>query len=225
MRHTDRKFERELRLLRDRLLLMAGRVEEMVTNSIRSLVERDSELALRTIKDDEVINQDEMAIDKYCLQIIATRQPMAVDLRFLALVLKAVADLERIGDLAENICRHAIELNKFPQVKPYEDIPRMADNVRSMIRDTIDAFVNSDAVHAREVIARDDEMDELYHSIMREHLVMMVENREIVEPGLHIQSIAKHLERMADHCTNFCEHIVFLVEARDIRHTEPNETD
>ena len=217
-RHTDREFEAELQSLRDGLLGMAGRVEAMIAASVEALVERNVELAHETIAADNVVNQAEVDNDGLCLQILAKRQPMASDLRFITLVLKMVTDLERIADLAVNICERAIDLNDVPQLKPYVDMPKMALVVRSMLHDAIEAFINSDSSAAREVIARDDQVDEYYHVIFRDLLEIMTKDPGAVQPGIHIQSVAKYLERIADHCTNLAEQVIFMVKGKDIRH-------
>lgn len=216
--HTDRAYEKELQDLRQRLLLMAGRVEGMIDSSIRALVERDPELARRTILADRRVDRDERELDDHCLAILAKRQPMASDLRFITLALKMVTDLERIGDLAVNVCERALDLNAEPLLKPYEDVPRMAGIVLSMVRGAIDAFVSADAERALAVIARDDEVDELYHAIFRDLLALMTHDAGAVERGIHIQSVAKFLERIGDHATNLAEQVVFMVRGKDVRH-------
>lgn len=217
-RHTDREYEQELQDLRERLLLMAGYVEEMTSSAIRSLVERDSDLAQRTIEADHKVNRLEMETDELCLLILAKRQPMASDLRFITLALKMVTDLERIGDLAVNICERALDLNKVPQLKPYEDIPRMAEIVRQMVHDAIDAFVDANAKLAKEVIERDEEVDRLYDDVFAELLQIMQGDAEKVQRGIHVMSVSKWLERMADHATNLAEQVIFMVKGKDIRH-------
>jgi phosphate transport system protein len=216
--HTDRAYEKELQDLRQRLLLMAGRVEDMIDASIRALVDRDSDLAQQTILADRDVDRDERELDEHCLVILAKRQPMASDLRFITLALKMVTDLERIGDLAVNICERALDLNAEPSLKPYEDVPRMAAIVQSMVRGAIDSFVSSDTEGALAVIARDDEVDELYHVIFRDLLALMIRDPGVVERGIHIQSVAKFLERIGDHSTNLAEEVVFVVKGKDVRH-------
>lgn len=217
-RHTDRAFDGELRELRDRLLLMASRVEGMIATSVRAMIERDPELARKTIDVDRQVNNDEVGTDELCLRILARRQPVAGDLRFVTLALKMVTDLERIGDLAVNISERALDLATEPVLLPCPDIPRMAALVQSMVRDAIDAFVSRDVEKAKAVLARDDEVDELYHHAFRELLAMMARDGSLLERGIHVQSVAKFLERMGDHSTNLAEQVVFMVEGTDIRH-------
>jgi phosphate transport system protein len=216
--HTDREYDNQLRQLRDRLLLMAGHIEAMIANAIRALVERDVNLARRTIETDHKVNQAEIDIDELCLVILAKRQPMGSDLRFITLAFKMVTDLERIGDLAVNICERAIALAAEPPLGSYDDMIRTADLVQSMVRDAIDAFVHADDIKAQDVINRDDEVDELYHQLFRDILQMMMRDASTIQRGIHVQSVAKWLERIADHSTNLAELVVFMVNGKDIRH-------
>jgi phosphate transport system protein len=221
--HTNREYESELKKLRERLLKMAGRVEEMIADSVKALVERDIELARRTIMADNLVNRAEVEADELCLVILAKRQPVASDLRFITLSLKMVTDLERIGDLAVNICERAIDLGHDAPLKPWVDVPRMASIVQAMVRDAIDAFVKGDAERAQTVIERDRELDELYIRVFRELLSAMLSDTSVVERGIHAQSVAKWLERMGDHATNLAEQVVFMVKGKDIRHTKALE--
>ncbi len=216
--HTDREYDNQLRQLRDKLLLMAGHVEHMIAHSIRAMVERDVKLARQTIELDRKVNQAEVEIDELCLLILAKRQPMGSDLRFITLALKMVTDLERIGDSAVNICERAIDLAAAPPLRTYDDIVRTADLVQSMVRDAIDAFVRADDQKAVQVIARDAEVDDLYQQIFRDILQIMLRDPSAIQRGIHIQSVAKLLERIADHSTNLAEVVVFMVKGRDIRH-------
>lgn len=216
--HTDREYDNQLRQVRDKLLLMAGHVEAMIANAVRALVERDVNLARRTIDQDQKVNQAELDTDELCLVILATRQPMASDLRFITLALKMVTDLERIGDLAVNICERAIDLASEPPLGNYDDIVHTADLVQSMVRDAIDAFVHADVAKAEQVIARDAEVDALYHHIFRDVLKTMMQDASAIQRGIHHQSVAKWLERIADHSTNLAEFVVFMVKGKDIRH-------
>jgi phosphate transport system protein len=216
--HTDREYESELKKLRERLLKMAGRVEEMIADSVKALVERDIELARRTIDADHLVNRAEVETDELCLMILARRQPVASDLRFVTLSLKMVTDLERIGDLAVNICERAIDLGQDAPLKPWVDVPNMANIAQGMVRDAIDAFVAGDVDRAQSVIERDRSLDELYIRVFRELLSAMINDTSKVERGIHAQSVAKWLERMGDHATNLAEQVVFMVKGKDIRH-------
>lgn len=216
--HTDRGYENELNKLRQQLLLMGTKVEEMLATSMRSLLERDSELARRMIAFDDQIDQLEMETDELCLRILARRQPVASDLRFLTTSLKIVTDLERIGDLGVNICERVLELNTEPQLKPYINLPRMSEEAQGMVREVLDAFVAGDAERAQRIVARDEIVDEFYRQIFRELLTYMMEDPRNIFRATRLQSIAKYLERIADHATNLAEEVVFMFKGKDIRH-------
>jgi phosphate transport system protein len=221
--HTDQEYEQELRHLREQLLVMGSHVEGIIGSSLRALMERDSGLAQRTIASDRAIDRLEIEIDGLCLQILARRQPVASDLRLVATVLKAVTDLERMGDLGVNISERVLELNGEPPLKPYVDLPRMGDETQMMLREALDAFVGKDADRARRVIERDQMIDDLYAQVFRELLTYMMEDAKNVYRATRLQSIAKYLERIADHATNLAELVVFMVKGNDIRHPGSRE--
>jgi phosphate transport system protein len=223
--HTNREYELELRKLREQILLMGAKVEEVIKGSIQALLDRDSELAQKMIGSDRRINQMELDTDEKCMQVLARRQPVASDLRFLTMTLKLVTDLERIGDLGVNICERVIELNEEPPLKPYVDLPRMAEEVQGMLREALDAFVAGDASRAEKVIARDQTIDAYYTQIFRELLTYMMEDPRNIYRATRLQSIAKYLERIGDHTTNIGEMVVFMVKGQDIRHTYNREID
>ena len=215
---TDREYDAELHKLHDQLLLMGAKVEEMIANSMRALTERDSELARRMIEYDHQINRLEIEIDDLCLRILAKRQPVASDLRLITTALKLVTDLERIGDLGVNICERVVELNMEPTLKPYVDLPRMAETVQAMVRDALDAFVQADPERAREVVERDRVVDAYYGQVFRELLTYMMEDPRNIYRAVRAQSIAKYLERIGDHATNLAEMVIFMVVGKDVRH-------
>ena len=217
-RHTDREYEGELSLLRERLLRMAGRVEEMLAEAGRAVTERDADLARRTIALDARVNADEIEIDELCLTILARRQPMASDLRFIAASLKMVTDLERMGDLAVNICERAIELTGETPLPEMPSIGEMSARVQRAVKGAMDAFVARDDVAATAVIEQDDAVDELYHTTLRALLDVMRKDASAIQRGIHLQAVAKFLERIGDHATNIAEEVVFLVRGKDIRH-------
>jgi phosphate transport system protein len=221
--HTDREYEGELESVRQHILLMGAKVEEMIAKSVRALVERSSELARAMIDFDDQIDQLEVETDDLCLRILARRQPVASDLRFLTIALKLVTDLERIGDLGESICERAIELNAEPPLKPYLDLPLMADAVLGMIHQALDAFVARDVAAAQQVIERDSVVDALYAQIFRELLTYMLEDPRNISRAIRVQSIGKHLERIGDHATNLAELVVFMVRGKDPRHAGRRE--
>ena len=216
--HTARKYEEELLALREDLLEMVGRVEEMIRRAGRAFVERDAELARETIELDRAVNRAEVDIDEQCLKILALRQPLASDLRFVTLAMKMVTDLERIADLAVNICERAIDLSRASQIVVHAELPRMTEMVEGMVKDSIDAFVSSDSSKAWGVLERDDELDELYHQVFEDLLERMRTDTQDVHQLIHVQSVAKWLERMGDHSTNLAELVIFMIDGRDVRH-------
>ncbi|WP_373048868.1 phosphate signaling complex protein PhoU [Vulgatibacter sp.] len=216
--HTDKMFEAELKDLREKLLTLGGLVEQAIVLSVRSLSERDSEMAEGVREADKRVNRLEVEIDELCLRLLALRQPAASDLRFITLALKVVTDLERIGDLAVNVAERALQLNQEPPLKPYVDVPQMAEIAQRMLKDALDAFVAGDASMARAVLRKDEEVDQLYHGIFRELLGFMVEDPQTTPRAMAVLFVAKHLERIADHATNVAEMVIFYVEGRDVRH-------
>ena len=216
--HTNREYEGELRRLREQLLLMGAKGEDIINGSIRSLTDRDSALAEQMIAADRKINQLEIDIDEHCMQILARRQPVASDLRFLTTALKLVTDLERMGDLGVNICERVLELNGEPPLKPYVDMPNMAREVQEMLHEALDAFVAADVERAQHVIARDRNVDAYYTQIFRELLTYMLSDPGTIEPALDLILVSRHLERIGDHATNVAEDVIFMVLAKDVRH-------
>jgi len=215
----QRYFDEELKALKEKILRMGALVEDQIRNAIKSLVERESELARQVITNDHRVNAMDVEVDEDCLRLIALHQPMARDLRFITTAMKISTELERMSDLAENIAERAIELNEEPQLKPYIDIPRMAEHAQRMVKEALDAFVNQDAALARKVCADDDFIDDLTHQIFRELLTYMVEDSHTISRAIRITFVAKYLERVADHATNVAELVVYFVEGKIIRHT------
>ncbi len=215
----ERHRDQVLTEIRDDMLRMGGMVEEMIDFANTALVQRDDDLVERVIEMDPEIDTLEKRIDEQCLEILARHQPMASDLRFLVAVMKMTNDLERMGDSAVNIVQAVRVVNQEPPLKPYIDLPRMADWTRDMVHDSLDAFVERDSALARKVIARDDRIDELYRQLFRELVTFMIENPKNVSRSLHLLLIARNLERIADHATNVSEDVIYYVEGRDIRHS------
>jgi phosphate transport system protein len=215
---TETHFQKELEALKENLLKMAAIVEEAIRNSVQSMVKRDSDLARKTFEVEDRINRMEIAIDEMCLKLLALRQPMAADLRFITSAMKIITDLERMGDQAVNISERAISLNEEPQIKPYIDIPRMAEIAQSMVKDVLDAFVNRDPKLARSVCARDDVVDGLNDQVVRELLTYMVSDPKTITRSVHLMIVARCLERIADHATNIAEDVIFMVDALVIKH-------
>ena len=217
--HVNKQFDVELDAIRGKLLDMGGKVELMIADSVRSLVERDTELAEQTIAFDHEVNRLEMAIDRDCLEVLALRQPAARDLRFITLALKIVTDLERIGDQCANISKRVRELNLEPPLKLINDLPWMAQAASAMVMEALDAFVRGDEELARKVCGDDQVVDNLNDSIQREILASMMGDPSIIGRAIKINHIAKCLERIADHATNLAEMVIFMVKGKDIRHT------
>ena len=216
--HTSKAFEHQLRELKDKLLLMSHHAEKMIAESIRSLVERRPSIADDVIKSDDTMDQLEIEIDNLCYQILALEQPVARDLRFVTTALKIVRDIERIGDIAVNIAERATELIHEPELKRMIDLPIMAEAAQRILKDSLDAFVNSDAELAEKVIQDDQFIDDCYEQIFRELLTYMMEDTKYISRALKVIFIAKHLERVGDHSSNIAEMVIFLVRGQDIRH-------
>jgi len=214
----ETRFQQELNQLKEHLLRMAGLAERAISNATEALVKRDTSLAEKTIAEDEQINQMELLIDEWCLRLLALHQPMAADLRFITSAMRINTELERIGDQAVNIAERVISLNKEPQLKPYIDIPRMAEITKSMVKDVLDAFVRGDASLARSVCERDDQVDGLNDQVFRELLTYMFADPQTITRAVHLIIVSRCLERIADHATNIAEGVIFMVKALVIKH-------
>jgi len=214
-----RTLDHDLDDIRQSLLRMGGLVEAMLDQVQNSLTERNAELAERVIKSDPEVDKLEMDIDEMCYSVLARYQPAAVDLRFIAAVMKINNDLERMGDSAVNIAQAVLALSEEPPLKPYIDLPRLSELVRGMVRDSLDSLVRQKPALALDVCNRDDMVDGLYKQIFRELLTFMIEDPKVVTRALHLLLIARNLERIADHSTNIAEDVIYFVEGRDIRHS------
>jgi len=215
----ERHFDEELAELKNKLLRMAGLAEDQIDKALAALVGRDASLAHKVIERDHQINALDVEIDEDSIRLLALHQPAARDLRLITTAMKIATELERISDLAENVCERAIELGEEPQLKPYIDIPRMGNLARTMVAESIDAFVKDDAILARKVLRDDDFVDDLMEQLFRELLSFMIEDPHTISRAIRLSFIAKYLERMADHATNIAELVVYLVEGKIIRHT------
>ncbi len=213
-------FDEELKALREKVLKLCCMVETAIRDSVKSLVERNSDLAREVIEKDHQINALDVEIDEECIRLIARRQPMAGDLRFITTAMKITTDLERMGDLAVNISERAIELNDEPLLKPYVNIPLMAEIAQGMVRDSIDAFVKGCTKLPYEVINRDDEVDALTVTNFNELVALMIQDPKIVPIAVKRTYIAKYLERIADHATNIAEMVIYMCKGKIIRHME-----
>jgi phosphate transport system protein len=221
----DTHFQKELVQLKENLLKMATLVEETIRSAISALMNRDSEMVKRTMAQEDKINAMENAIDEMCLKLLALRQPLAADLRFITSAMKIVTDFERMGDQAINIVERAASLNLEPQLKPYIDIPRMAEIVQSMVKDVLDAFVNGNSKLARSVCERDDLVDGLNDQVHRELLTYMMSDPKTITRAVHLMIVSRCLERIADHATNIAEDVIFMVDALVIKHRADQKED
>ncbi|MFH1824023.1 MAG: phosphate signaling complex protein PhoU [Candidatus Firestonebacteria bacterium] len=213
-----RHFEEELKELKEKLLYMGSLVELMIYHSIKSLVDRKEESIQEVYKHEDEVNKIQIEIDDKCLKLIALQQPTAIDLRFITSAMKINSDLERMGDQAINIAQASINLLKEPPLKPLIDIPRMAEIVKKMVKDSLDAFVKKDADLAKSVLLKDDEVDNLKDQVFRELLTYMMSDSKNVTRALDLILISRHLERIGDHSTNISEDVIFVVLGKDIRH-------
>jgi len=218
MNQDTRHFTEEMAELKRRLLAMGGLAEERLESAVRAMVERDRALMAAVINGDEAINRLQVEIDDRCFKLLALRQPMAVDLRVIVAAFKINSDLERIGDLAVNVAEAAERYVSHPPVKPLIDLPRMADMAQRMLREALHAFVAGNAEAAQSVLEQDDGLDALKNQIFRELLTYMLGDPRTIEPGLDLILVSRHLERVGDHATNIAEDVIFIVEARDVRH-------
>jgi phosphate transport system protein len=213
-----RHFEVELQALKNRLLGMGALVEERVHGAMQALMERRVEAAEAIVAGDAEVNELQIEIDDRCLKLLALQNPMASDLRLITAAMKINADLERIGDQAVNIAENAVKVAAAPPLRPLMDLPRMAELAEGMTRDSLDAFVRRDADLARDILARDDEVDQLKDQIFRVLLTHMMADPGTIERALSLILVSRNLERIADHATNIAEDVIFVVEAKDVRH-------
>jgi len=215
----QRHFHEELEALKQTLLAMGGLVEDQIRRVIRALIDRDEGLALEVIERDRQVNTYDVEVDEQCVELLALHQPAAGDLRFITTAMKIVTDLERIGDQAVNIAQRVVELNREPQLKPYIDLPRMAEKAQRMVKGALDAFVARDTELARRVCAEDEEVDALKEQIFRELLTFMMEDARTIPRAIRLILVSRFLERVADHATNIAEMVIYMVEGKMVRHT------
>jgi phosphate transport system protein len=216
--HTSKEFEQELRTLRERLATMGEKAAQQIARAMKALAGRDDEIAHGVIQRDAELDRDEIEIDELVLQILATRQPVAKDLRFLTMSLKFVVDLERIGDLATGIARRALELNQLPALELRVDLARLASLVQQNLHDALDSFVKRDADQATAVITADAEIDKLHAGMFAELLAHVAADPATVTRVLPLTSVCRYLERTGDHVKNLAEEVVYMVRAKDVRH-------
>jgi phosphate transport system protein len=216
--HIYKTFDLELKELKEKLLYEGSLVERAIQDAIKALLERTSDLARKVIEDDDSVNAIEVEVDEFCLKLLALRQPAARDLRFITTAIKINYDLERIGDMAVNLCERVLELNQEPQLKPYIDLPTMANIVQMMVKESLDAFVREDVQLASKVKQEDTKVDNYHDQIFRELLTYMIEDPKTITRATRLLFISKYLERIADHAVNIAELVIFMVEGKIIRH-------
>ena len=216
--HTSIQYERELQEIKENLIYMGALVEQVIEKVIRALLERDSPLARQVIAEDDQIDKLDMEIEDKCIKLLALRQPAAIDLRFIATAIKINGHLERIGDMAVNIAEKVIILNQEPPLKPYIDIPRMAEIARGMIKESLDALV-TEKVDLANKVRRDDEIvDNLNDQIFRELLTFMMEDHRNIHRSLIISQVSKNIERISDHAKGIADMVVYMVTGKSVRH-------
>jgi phosphate transport system protein len=222
-RHTSIQYERELREIKENIIYMGALVEKVIAKGIKALLERDSQLARQVIAEDAQIDKLDVDIEERCISILALRQPAAIDLRFITTAIKINGHLERIGDMAVNISEKVIILNEEPQLKPYIDIPRMAEITMGMIKESLDAFVKEDVALANKV-RRDDEMvDKLNEQTFRELLTFMMADVRTIHRSTIIMQVSKNLERISDHAKGIADMVVYMVTGKSVRHEDFTE--
>ena len=214
-------YGEQLAGLREQVLRMGGLVEQMTRRVIQALVDRDVGILPEVREMETRVNQLHIEIDETCIELIALRQPAAVDLRFIAAAMKINTDMERIGDQAINIVERAEVLLTVPPLKPLIDIPRMADIAQEMLKASLDAFVNGDDALAYATILKDDEVDQLKDQVFRELLTFMMSDPTTIPRAMELILVSRHLERIGDHATNICEDVIFMVKGKDVRHQGP----
>jgi phosphate transport system protein len=214
-------YSEQLAGIREMVLRMGGLAEQMTRRVIQALVQRDARLLAEVRAMESQVNQLHIEIDEACLELIALRQPAAADLRFIAAAMKIIVDMERIGDQAINITERAESLLAVPPLKPLIDIPRMADIAQEMLKDSLDAYVNGDEELAYRTIRKDDEVDLLKDQVFRELLTFMMSDPTTIPRAMDLILVSRHIERIADHATNICEDVIFMVKGKDIRHQGP----
>ncbi|MFA4916606.1 MAG: phosphate signaling complex protein PhoU [Syntrophales bacterium] len=223
-KHTSAHYEKELQEIKESLLYLGAMIEKAIERAMGALLDRDSELARRVIDDDDLIDQLDVETEERCIRVLALRQPAARDLRFIATAIKINGHLERIGDMAVNIAERAIILNEEPQLKPYIDLPRMADITRCMIGESLDALVNENVELANKVRKDDETIDKLNEQISTEIINLMMDDPRKIHVSLLIMQIAKNLERIADHAESIANRVIYMITGKNVRHKSPFET-
>ena len=221
--HTSSQYERDLKDVKESLVYLGALVEKAIDKAVKALLDRDSDLARDTVAGDRVIDRLDEEIEEKCITLLALRQPIARDLRFITTAIKINGHLERIGDMAVTIAKRAIALNEEPQLKPYIDLPRMAEIAEGMIRNSLDALIQEDVTLANRVRREDDIIDKLNEQIFRELLTFIMEDPKTTHRALLIMQISKNLERISDHAKSIADMVIFQVTGKNVRHEYPGE--
>ncbi|MEN6620726.1 MAG: phosphate signaling complex protein PhoU [Smithella sp.] len=217
-KHTSLHYEKELQVIKDGLIYLGALTEKAIQSAMRSLQQRDSDIAQKVIDADNEIDKLDAELEERCIRILALRQPAAIDLRFITTAIKINGHLERIGDMAVNIAEKAILLNEEPQLKPYIDLPRMTDLVGEMIQSSLDALIREDLTLAETVRQQEHVVDKLNEQIFRELLTFMMEDVKTIHRAILIMQISKNLERIADHAKGIADMVIYLVTGKSVRH-------
>jgi phosphate transport system protein len=217
-KHTSSHYEMELQEIKNGLIYIGALTEKAIQMAMKSLTERNSDLAHKVIKDDDEIDKMDTELEERCIRILALRQPTAIDLRFITTAIKITGHLERIGDMAVNIAEKAIQLNEEPKLKPYIDLPRMADLVVEMIKKSLDSFIRNDLNMAEEVRRTEEVTDDLNEQIFRELLTFMMEDSKTIHRSLMIMQVSKNMERIADHTKGIADMVTYMVTGESVRH-------
>jgi len=218
--HTSKQYEHQLRMLKEKLLLIGHKAEIAIADATRALIERRPSLAQRVVDEDDQLDQLELEIDDICFELLAREQPVASDLRFITTAMKIVRDIERVGDNGVNIARRALEIMQEPELKPVIDVPVAAIAAQRILKQSLDAFVHGDAEMAKRVIDGDSYIDAVCEQMLRELLTYMFEDPATIKRALRLIFVARNLERVGDHAANIAEMVIFMVEAKDVRHSQ-----
>jgi phosphate transport system protein len=222
-RHTSLHYEKELQEIKNGLIYLGALTEKAIQKAMQSLSDRNADIAHDVVKGDEEIDKMDTDLEERCIKILALRQPTAIDLRFITTAIKITGHLERIGDMAVNIAEKAILLIAEPQLKPYIDLPRMADLVGEMIKDSLDSFINGDLAMAEKVQRKEQIVDDLNEQIFRELLTFMMEDSKSINRALLIMQVSKNMERIADHAKGIADMVTYMVTGECVRHkTSPS---
>jgi len=218
--HISGQYNKELEDIRNNVLTMGGLVEEQIELAIKAFTTSDQELAEQVIKQDNQIDAMEITLDRECMQIMALRQPTAFDLRLMMAVLKIINELERVGDLAEHIAKMAISISDMESYKndPYYELKHMAELVKTMLHDALDAFARMTIEQVPAITGKDDNVDREYASIIRQQITYMMEDPRNITRTLNVLWAVRSLERIGDHACNICEHLVYMIKGEDVRH-------